>query len=79
LVEAGIPDDRIDAIPVKQCSVKRLQNECSNSLATAVTVCSVVPGIASALGADSTEMADMLVSLRRTAANGKEIRCSPES
>jgi hypothetical protein len=67
LVEAGILDDRIDAIPVMQCSVKRLQNECSNSLATAVTVCSVVPGIASALGTDSTKITVMLVPLRQRA------------
>lgn len=48
----------MDAISIAQRGIEWLQNERSNSLASAIAVSSVIPGEAFAFGTDGTMMVD---------------------
>jgi len=56
LIEPGLPDDCVDSVTSLECSVERLEYECCDTLATTVTVGTLIPGKTFAFCADSTVM-----------------------
>jgi hypothetical protein len=56
LIEPGLPDDCMDSVTSFECSVERLEYECCDTLATTVTVGTLIPGKTFAFYADSTMM-----------------------
>jgi hypothetical protein len=54
LVESSISDDSVNPVTSLECSVKRLKNKCCDTLATTVSVGTLIPSEAFAFCTDST-------------------------